>query len=130
MSRIVVGRNDVDRLVRLLKPYGVTRVSRVCGRPAPCGALGEKSFAVRTLLAPSDPRGDVVRIVARVAFVVERELFDGTVPRLQVVEFVGELPLTATAGTRDARDAGVVWVWSDRIVSHRWWILRVVVYGD
>lgn len=69
------------------------------------GLLG----AVATLRAP---RPDVVREVTRVALMVKRELFDGVVPRTELVELAREVPLPVApfAGYR-RRVLGVVgWV--------------------
>ena len=59
----------------------------------------------RAALAGHDPRRDIVRIMARVSFVVESELFYGTIPGLKVVEFVRKLPLAITPRAGDRRHA-------------------------
>jgi len=73
-------------------------------------------LAVGTALAPNEPRGYVVRVMAGVPFVIERELFDCAVPGVQVVQFVVEIPVAATPSTGDGRNAGVGG--SGRVVSH------------
>lgn len=88
----------------------------MCGCPAACRAFGEKLFAVWTVLTLSDPRGDIVRVVASVTFVIKGKLFYGTVAGVEVIKFVIKLPFAVTPSTRDGRNAGVVS--SERVVSH------------
>ncbi len=79
--------------------YGMPCVAGVSGCPAPRGTFRKKLLAVGTLLAPNDPRGDVIWEMPSMPFVIERELFDGAVPRLYVVQFVIKLPVATTPGT-------------------------------
>ena len=66
----------------------VSGMSSVRFGPSSCWPLVEKSLAVGALLAVDDPRGDAVGKVAGMAFVVEGELFEGLIARVQRVEFV------------------------------------------
>lgn len=63
----------------------MARVACVSGRPTPRGAFRQELLAVGTALAPDDPRRHVVREVAGVPFVIERELFDRAVTGAEVV---------------------------------------------
>ena len=94
----------------------MARMACVGGRPASGRAFGKELLAVRTLLAPNDPRCHVVGVVTGVPFVVERELFDCAVPGVEVVQFVVKPPLAAAPGARDSRDTGLVG--SERVVCH------------
>lgn len=83
--------------------YLVTGVTRVDARPPPGRSFGEELLAIGTALALGDPRCDVVGIMSRVSKVIQRELLEGLIPDLKVIQLVGELPLTVTARTRDGR---------------------------
>lgn len=91
-------------------------MSGVCRRPATRGPLREEPLAVRAPLTPDGPRSHVVRVVAGVTLVIERELLDRAVAGVEVVEFVVEVPLAPTAGARNGRYAGLIWV--ERVVGH------------
>lgn len=61
----------------------------------------EEAIAGRASLTGNGPRRDIVREVTGVAFVIEGELLDGAVSRMQRLEFVLEIPLPAAPGTRN-----------------------------
>lgn len=100
-------RRDQFGVVRArnIDSNGMPRVACVCLGPSTGGLFGEKLVALRALPAVDEPRCHVVGKVAGVSVVVERELFDGLVANLHVVEFVVELPRPPTPTAGDSRRA-------------------------
>ena len=91
-------------------------MSRMAGMgfgPASGGPLVEIGISVGTLLAVDDPWRDVVGKMTGVSFMIERELFEGLVARIQRFEFVGKLPRAVTARATDR------WRVIDRLVDCR-----------
>jgi hypothetical protein len=73
----------------------MTGVSSVSSRPPSCRLFGEIELPLGALLTISDPRGHVIGKMPGMAFMVQRELFNGSVPGLELIEFVVKVPFPA-----------------------------------
>lgn len=67
--------------------------------PAPGRSCGKILFGRRTAFADDGPGPHVVGIVTGVPFVIHGKLLEGSIPRLELFEFVIEIPRMIAAGT-------------------------------
>ena len=101
--RLVV-ENCLRYLRRRAKRHGMPGVSGVRVCPSSRRSFGEEPFSCWTTRTRDTPGRNVVGIMTRVAFVIERELFERTVASPEFIELVGEIPLRVTPGTGDRRN--------------------------
>lgn len=86
----------------------VSGVSCVGFGPPSRGVPREVFGLFRTVPTRRAPRRNVVGEVAGVSAVVERELFDSVITDAEVRDFLGEVPLSATALAGYRRSIGSV----------------------